>query len=280
MAGLTGGTRLLGIEQYSLSLQDVTRCFGDTTAVSRVFLEVPPGQFVGIIRRSVHGARDVTGLKGRVLREWRRDCAMIFLQINLVDRLDLLTSVLVGRLADRGFFASMAMQVSDAVRAGALTALQRLDLLPQALQKAGTLSGGQQQRVAATHALVQRLRVMLADEPIASLGPGNTTRVMEALRTINAADGLTVLVNLHTIDTVRTYCQRIIALRCDNGYKSADDLKFNVLAFADPDRTSGYNVPQYYLVQQSPSPQSSGVLVGRRDAGRADLADRFGRKAI
>ena len=106
---------------------------------------------------------------------------MIFLQFNLVDRLDLLTSVLVGRLADRGFFASMAMQVSDAERAGALMALQRLDLLPQALQKAGTLSGGQQQRVAAAHALVQRLRVMLADEPIASLGPGNATRVMEAL---------------------------------------------------------------------------------------------------
>ena len=86
--------------------------------------------------------------------------------------------------------------------------------------------------------------------------------------------------NLHTIDTVRTYCQRVIALRCDSGYKSVDDLKCNVLAFADPDRTSGYNVPQYYLVRQSPSPQSSGVLVGRRDAGRADLAARFGRKAI
>ena len=181
VAGFTGGTRLLGIEHDSLSLQDVTRCFGDTTAVSRVFPEIPPGLFVGIIGRIVHGARDVTGLKGRALREWRRDCAMIFLQFNLVDRLDLLTSVLVGRLADRGFFASMAMQVSDAVRAGALTALQRLDLLPQALQKAGTLSGGQQQRVAVAHALAQRLRVMLADEPIAGVGPGNTTRVMEAL---------------------------------------------------------------------------------------------------
>jgi phosphonate transport system ATP-binding protein len=121
--------------------------------------------------------------------------------------------VLVGRLADRGFFASMAMKFSDAERAAALMALQRLDLLPQALQKAGTLSGGQQQRVAIARALVQRPRVMLADEPIASLDPGNATRVMEALRTINAEDGLTVLVNLHTIDTARTYCQRIIAMR-------------------------------------------------------------------
>ncbi|MFN5997842.1 MAG: phosphonate ABC transporter ATP-binding protein [Paracoccaceae bacterium] len=223
------------MEQHSLILQDVTRRFGDTTAVSRVSLEIPPGQFVGIIGRSgagkstllrlinrlidptegriIHGTRDVTGLKGRALREWRRDCAMIFQQFNLVDRLDVLTNVLVGRLADRGFFASMAMTFSDAERAAALMALQRLDLLPQALQKAGTLSGGQQQRVAIARALVQRPRVMLADEPIASLDPGNATRVMEALRTINAEDGLTVLVNLHTIDTARTYCQRIIAMR-------------------------------------------------------------------
>jgi phosphonate transport system ATP-binding protein len=223
------------MEQHSLILQDLTRRFGDTAAVSRVSLEIPPGQFVGIIGRSgagkstllrlinrlidptegriIHGTRDVTGLKGRALREWRRDCAMIFQQFNLVDRLDVLTNVLVGRLADRGFFASMAMQFSDAERAAALMALQRLDLLPQALQKAGTLSGGQQQRVAIARALVQQPRVMLADEPIASLDPGNATRVMEALRTINAEDGLTVLVNLHTIDTARTYCQRIIAMR-------------------------------------------------------------------
>jgi phosphonate transport system ATP-binding protein len=223
------------MEKHSLILQDVTRRFGDTTAVDRVSLEIPPGQFVGVIGRSgagkstllrlinrlidpteghiTHGTRDVTALKGRPLREWRRDCAMIFQQFNLVDRLDVLTNVLVGRLADRGFFSSMAMQFSDAERAAALMALQRLDLLPQALQKAGTLSGGQQQRVAIARALVQRPRIMLADEPIASLDPGNATRVMDALRTINSEDGLTVLVNLHTIDTARSYCQRIIAMR-------------------------------------------------------------------
>jgi phosphonate transport system ATP-binding protein len=138
---------------------------------------------------------------------------MIFQQFNLVDRLDVLTNVLIGRLAGRGFLSSMAMRFSDAERTMAIQALDRLDMVPQALQRAGTLSGGQQQRVAIARALVQQPRIMLADEPIASLDPGNATRVMEALRRINREDGLTVLVNLHTLDTAREYCDRIIAMR-------------------------------------------------------------------
>jgi phosphonate transport system ATP-binding protein len=107
----------------------------------------------------------------------------------------------------------MAMRFSDAERAMAIEALDRFDLVPQALQRAGTLSGGQQQRVAIAKALVQRPRIMLADEPIASLDPANATRVMDGLRQINQQDGLTVLVNLHTLDTARAYCDRIIAMR-------------------------------------------------------------------
>ena len=221
--------------QDALILESLTRRFGDTTAVDRVDLTISHGEFVGVIGRSGagkstllrlvnrlidpsegiirHGSREVTALKGRALREWRRDCAMIFQQFNLVDRLDVLTNVLVGRLAGRGFLSSMAMQFSDAERAMAIEALDRLDLVPQALQRAGTLSGGQQQRVAIARALVQNPRIMLADEPIASLDPGNATRVMEALRAINRHDGLTVLVNLHTLDTAREYCNRIVAMR-------------------------------------------------------------------
>jgi phosphonate transport system ATP-binding protein len=219
----------------SLSFTDLTRSFGTTRAVDGVTLTIPPGQFVGVIGRSgagkstllrlvnrlidptagriSFGDTDVTTLRGRALREWRRDCAMIFQQFNLVERLDVLTNVLVGRLAGRGFLSSMAMHFSDAERTMAIEALDRLDLVPQALQRAGTLSGGQQQRVAIARALVQQPRIMLADEPIASLDPGNATRVMEALRTINREDGLTVLVNLHTLDTARAYCDRIVAMR-------------------------------------------------------------------
>lgn len=223
------------MEQHMLTLSGISRSFGSTRAVDTVSLSIPPGQFVGVIGRSgagkstllrlinrlvdptegkiTFGTTDVTALKGRDLRNWRRDCAMIFQQFNLVDRLDVLTNVLVGRLADHGFVSSMAMRFSDAERAIAIRALDRLDLASQALQRAGTLSGGQQQRVAIARALVQQPRIMLADEPIASLDPANATRVMEALRSINRDDGLTVLVNLHTLDTARAYCSRIIAMR-------------------------------------------------------------------
>ncbi|WP_010139837.1 phosphonate ABC transporter ATP-binding protein [Oceanicola sp. S124] len=223
------------MENATLTLTSVTRRFGETRAVDNVTLTVEPGQFVGVIGRSgagkstllrlinrlidpsegqiTFGDRQITAMKGRELRAWRRDCAMIFQQFNLVERLDVLTNVLVGQLAGHGFLNSMTMRFSDAERARAIQALNRLDMAPKALQRAGTLSGGQQQRVAIARALVQDPRIMLADEPIASLDPGNATRVMEALRTINREDGLTVLVNLHTLDTARAYCDRIIAMR-------------------------------------------------------------------
>ncbi len=220
---------------HVLSLAGLSRSFGATRAVEGVTLDVRPGQFVGVIGRSGAGKStllrlvnrlveptegrirfgdlDVTALRGRALRRWRRDCAMIFQQFNLVERLDVLTNVLIGRLADHGVLSSLTMRFSDAERADAIAALDRLDLVPQALQRAGTLSGGQQQRVAIARALVQRPRIMLADEPIASLDPGNATRVMEALAAINRDDGLTVLVNLHTLDTARAFCDRIVAMR-------------------------------------------------------------------
>jgi phosphonate transport system ATP-binding protein len=127
--------------------------------------------------------------------------------------LDVLTNVLIGRLAEHGFVSSMAMRFTDEERAMALQALDRLDLVPQALQRAGTLSGGQQQRVAIAKALVQQPKIMLADEPIASLDPANATLVMDGLKQINTEDDITVLVNLHTLDTARAYCDRIIAMR-------------------------------------------------------------------
>lgn len=219
----------------ALTLSNVTRKFGDTTAVDNVSVSIDAGQFVGVIGRSgagkstllrlinrlidptsgsiSFGDREVTSLTGKALRDWRRDCAMIFQQFNLADRLDVLTNVLVGRLAEHGFFSSMAMRFTDEERTMAIEALDRLSLVPQALQRAGTLSGGQQQRVAIAKALVQKPRIMLADEPIASLDPANATRVMDGLKRINGEDGLTVLVNLHTLDTARAYCDRILAMR-------------------------------------------------------------------
>lgn len=219
----------------ALNISGLSKHFGTTKAVDSATLDIEAGQFVGVIGRSGAGKStllrlinrlieptegsvsfdgvDITKLKGKALRQWRRDCAMIFQQFNLVDRLDVITNVLIGRVAEHGVLSSTAMRFSDEERTMAAKALDRLDMVPFALQRAGTLSGGQQQRVAIARALVQNPRIMLADEPIASLDPGNATRVMDALRTINEEDKLTVLVNLHTLDTAREYCGRIIAMR-------------------------------------------------------------------
>jgi phosphonate transport system ATP-binding protein len=82
-----------------------------------------------------------------------------------------------------------------------------------ALQRADTLSGGQQQRVALCRALLQQPKLVLADEPIASLDPRNARLVMDALRQVNREDGITVLTNLHHLDTARIYCDRIVAMQ-------------------------------------------------------------------
>jgi len=218
-----------------LVLDNLQKTFVTIKAVDKVSLQIPSGQMVGVIGRSGAGkstllrlinrlidptsgsisfdGRRITDLRGRDLRLWRASCAMIFQQFNLIERMDVLTNVLVGRIAHHGFLSSMACAFTDEERALAIRALDRLDLAQQALQRAGTLSGGQQQRVAIAKALMQNPKILLADEPIASLDPANATKVMEALRSINEEDGITVLVNLHTLDTARKYCRRIIAMR-------------------------------------------------------------------
>jgi phosphonate transport system ATP-binding protein len=138
---------------------------------------------------------------------------MIFQQFNLVPRLDVLTNVLLGRLNHRSTIKSLLGIFSNDERAMAVAALDRLDIAKTALQRAGTLSGGQQQRVAIARALMQNPKVILADEPIASLDPRNAQVVMESLRDINEKEGLTVITNLHTLDTARHFCSRIIGMQ-------------------------------------------------------------------
>jgi len=218
-----------------LQLRNLTKRFGATLAVDDVSLDVPTGQMLGIIGRSGAGkstllrminrllppsaggiawdGTDVSALRGKALRDWRCACAMIFQQFNLVPRLDVLTNVLVGRLNHRGQIASLAGLFTAAECALAVEVLQRFDLQDVALQSAGSLSGGQQQRVAICRALLQEPRLLLADEPIASLDPHNAQVVMETLRTVNRDDGLTVLVNLHDLHMARAYCERIVAMR-------------------------------------------------------------------
>jgi len=228
-----------GLGAEMLELDRLTRRFGSVTAVDGVTLSIPAGQMVGVIGRSGAGkstllrminrlvepgegritfeGRDVTALRGAALRDWRSDCAMIFQQFNLVQRLDVLTNVLIGRLNRRhgllNRLGALAKRFSAEERAMALALLERFGLLDQALQRADTLSGGQQQRVAICRALMQEPRMILADEPIASLDPANAQAVMDTLRRVNREEGLTVLVNLHDLDTARYYCDRIVAMQ-------------------------------------------------------------------
>jgi phosphonate transport system ATP-binding protein len=155
---------------------------------------------------------DVTALHGRDLRLWRARSAMIFQQFNLVGRLDVLTNVLMGRLAQVPAWRSLAQLWPDQDRALAMSALEQFDIASLAAQRADQLSGGQQQRVAIARALVQQPDIILADEPIASLDPRNTKVVMDALLRINKHFGITVLCNLHSLDLARTYCDRLVGM--------------------------------------------------------------------
>jgi phosphonate transport system ATP-binding protein len=155
---------------------------------------------------------DVTALRGTKLREWRANCAMIFQQFNLVGRLDVLTNVLMGRLNRRSSPAAILRMWSSADKIIGLSALEQFDIGSLAAQRAESLSGGQQQRVAIARALVQEPKIILADEPIASLDPRNTKVVMDSLQRINRHFGITVICNLHSLDLARSYCDRLVGM--------------------------------------------------------------------
>ena len=217
-----------------LVLKDVSKVFGRTRAVDNVSLSIPRGQFVGVIGRSGAGkstllrminrlgepttgqvswdGADVTGLQGSALRDWRRRCAMIFQQFNLVGRLDVLNNVLTGRLAHSPGWRSMLKLWRAEDRAIAMAALEQMDIAQLAPERADNLSGGQQQRVAICRALVQEPDIILADEPVASLDPRNAKVVMDALQRINRHYGLTVLVNIHSIELARAYSDRLVGM--------------------------------------------------------------------
>jgi phosphonate transport system ATP-binding protein len=217
-----------------LVVEGLTCRFGAKAAVDNASFAIEPGSFVGVIGRSGAGKStllrminrlaepsegrivfdgvDVTALKGRELRKWRARSAMIFQQFNLIGRLDVLTNVLMGRLAAVSTARSLLKLWPDADKAIALAALEQFEIASLAVQRADQLSGGQQQRVAIARALVQEPDIILADEPIASLDPHNTRVVMDALQRINRDFGITVICNLHSLELARSYCGRLIGM--------------------------------------------------------------------
>ena len=218
-----------------LRFESVTRSFGANTAVEAASFTVDKPMMIGIIGRSGAGkstllrmlnrltdatsgeiqfdGTNVTALRGAAKRTWQSQCAMIFQQFNLVPRLDVVSNVLHGTLNRRSTFSTMFNLYPDEDIHRAIDILERLGIAEHAPKRAEALSGGQQQRVAIARALMQDPRIILADEPIASLDPMNAQVVMQSLRDIHEQDGRMVIANLHTLDTARRYCDRVIGMR-------------------------------------------------------------------
>ena len=218
-----------------LQIDTLTKSFGDKIAVdaANVFIDKPT--MIGIIGRSGAGkstllrmlnrlsdatsgtitfeGEEITALRGAAKRDWQSRCAMIFQQFNLVPRMDVVSNVLHGTLNKRSTFATMFNLYPQADIHKAIEILDRLGIAEQAPKRAEALSGGQQQRVAIARALMQDPKIILADEPIASLDPMNAQVVMQSLRSIHEEDGRMVIANLHTLDTARRYCERVIGMR-------------------------------------------------------------------
>jgi phosphonate transport system ATP-binding protein len=218
-----------------LRIDALTKTFGQKTAVENVTFSVDKSMMIGIIGRSgagkstllrimnrmdsatsgsiTFGDVDVTGATGAAKRQWQSRCAMIFQQFNLVPRMDVVSNVLHGTLNRRSTLATMFNLYPQDDIHKAIEILDRLGIAEHAPKRADALSGGQQQRVAIARALMQNPEIILADEPIASLDPMNAQVVMDTLRRIHEEDGRMVIANLHTLDTARRYCDRVIGMR-------------------------------------------------------------------
>lgn len=223
----------------AIRVSALDKTFGNgRKALQGIDLEVRPGEMVALIGASGSGKstllRHLAGLMaadrgsgavelhgrpvqraGRIARDIRRvraEVGFVFQQFNLVDRLPVLVNVLAGTLHRTPAWRSLLRWFSVSDRARAHEALARVGIAECCHQRASTLSGGQQQRAAIARAMVQGARVILADEPIASLDPESSRRVMDLLARVNREDGCTVVVSLHQVNVAMKYCPRTVAL--------------------------------------------------------------------
>lgn len=206
-----------------------------TVGLDGFSLDIQPGEFVIVVGlsgagkstmlRAINGLVQLTsgslvvdgvelvGLRGGDLRRLRARVGMIFQDYRLIKRLPVLTNVLLGRLAQVPSWRSVLGLWPASDLALAQAALGRVGIAEKAGVRAGSLSGGQQQRVGIARALSQEPRIVLADEPVASLDPITSHQVMGDLVKINRELGITTLVNLHFLDLAKRYGQRLIGLR-------------------------------------------------------------------
>ncbi|MBW8860614.1 MAG: phosphonate ABC transporter ATP-binding protein [Caulobacter sp.] len=232
-----------------LSIRAASKTFGSRRALDAVSLDVGRAEMIALIGPSGSGKstllRSIDGLqtidapdreegagkadegvitafggpvqaRGRVsdqVRQARIRIGFIAQQFNLVGRLSLFTNVALGSLGRISQWRGLLGAWPAETRAATMAALHRVGVADYAAQRANTLSGGQQQRGAIARALVQKAKIVLADEPVASLDPVSARKVMEILRDLNTSDGLTVVVTLHQVDYALRYCDRVVALK-------------------------------------------------------------------
>ncbi len=203
-------------------------------ALSDVNLTIQDGEFVSIIGLSGAGKStlircinrmhdisggeilidgvDISSLKGKKLRSARKDIGMIFQSFNLVKRSTVFKNVLAGRVGYHNTFETLFNIYSKDEKMLALRSLDKLGILDKAYVRADQLSGGQQQRVALARALTQDPKLILADEPVASLDPVTTISVMDDFTRINKL-GITIIANMHHVDLAKRYSTRIIGVK-------------------------------------------------------------------
>ena len=219
-----------------LEVKNLTKIYDDgTVALRDVSFRVEEGEFLIIIGLSGSGkstllrcinrlieptegqiiwdGADITAAEPTELRQIRRQIGMIFQQFNLVNRSTVLTNVMAGRLGYVSQWPSLLHRFSKADREMAVQAIERMGITEQAHKRADELSGGQQQRVGIARALMQQPRIILADEPVASLDPVLAHSILEHLEELNQEDDITILCSLHYLDLVQRYATRVIGLR-------------------------------------------------------------------
>jgi phosphonate transport system ATP-binding protein len=274
-----------------IRLEQVSHCYANgTQALKNLNLEFGGQHFTALIGPSGAGkstlmrvlnglvrpsngrvwleGTEITNASDTVVRLERRKIGMVFQQFNLVKRLTAFENVLIGRLGFMGLLRSSFKAYSKTDRQLAMQMLERVGMADQAWQRADTLSGGQQQRVGIARALAQQPKLILADEPISALDPKSSEQVMNLLREIQQQDGIAVLTNLHHLDAVRDYAERVVGLRAgqvvfDGRAEQLDDEAARALYYGENEAEPSSDIPNLerpVVVMPSSVPASSAVI--------------------
>jgi phosphonate transport system ATP-binding protein len=218
-----------------LQINELSKRYNQSTlALDNMSCAIERGEFVAIIGPSGAGkstflrcinrmiesssgsiefdGKVIQSLNTQQLRAHRTQIGMIFQHYNLVNRLTVIENVLHGRLGYKSTFAGMIGWYSEEEKQQALNILENLGLSEQVYKRCDQLSGGQKQRVGIARALIQNPKLLLCDEPIASLDPSAAKIIMDTLKRINEQMGITIIINLHQVDVALRYAERIIGV--------------------------------------------------------------------